>query len=157
MSQNRFGRALAARPDHWDILYISLDRLPVSLMAAVLLCDAAFWAAGFATAVPAAEWLLGGVLVAGILAAANGLFVFLSLGRIRPSRDCMLHTGGNLLVLLLSLANLLLRVDQGAGAVVPAGIALSVTSLLLMMATARLARGMARRRGPDDSVRFNLF
>jgi uncharacterized membrane protein len=157
MSQNRSGRTLAARPDHWDILYISFDRLPASLMAAVLLSDAAYWVSGAWFALRAAEWLLGGVLITGILAAGDGLFVYLSLGRMRPSRDCLLHTGGNLLVLLLSLLNLVLRIKQGAGAVVPAGIGLSVASVLLMMATARLARGMARRRGPDDSGRFKLF
>jgi len=157
MSQNDTGRTLAVKPENWDILYISLDRLPVSLMAAVLLCDAVFWAAGEVFALRAAEWLLGGVLLTGIMAAANGLFVYLSLGRLRPTRVCLLHTGGNLLVLLLSLFNLVLRINQGGDALVPAGIGLSGATLLLMMATARLARGMARRRGPDDSVRFNLF
>jgi uncharacterized membrane protein len=155
MSQTRIGRALAAKADPWDLLYISLNPLPAFLVAAVLLSDTICWATGSALFFRAAEWLLGAVLVTGMLAAADGLFLYISLGRMRPSKACLLHTVGNLLALLLSLSSLILRFNDGAAALVPAGIGLSVASLVLLLATGRLARGMALERGPEDSGRFD--
>jgi len=122
-------------------------------LIAVLASDALFWATASAFFSHASEWLLGAGLTTGVVAAADGLFRYVSAGRIRPSRTCWVHVAGNMLALLLSLSNLIYRLNEdSARAVVPTGISLTAIVLCLLFATARLGRASPidpRRRDFD--------
>jgi len=138
------GRRQPAEADRWDSLYVSLIPMPAAFMLATLISDALYWL----TAAPfwshASEWLLGAGLATGAIAAAQALVLYVSLGRLRPSRTCWMHVVGHLLALLLSLSNLVYRLNEDVGrAVVPAGISLTAIAVFLLLFTARLGRDPA--------------
>lgn len=144
-----------ARREHnydWDVLYISLVPLPASFLLATLFSDCAYWATADAFWAHLSEWLLGGGLATGAIAAADGLIRYLSAGGIRPSRTCWLHVSGNLLALLLSLSNLVYRINEDSGlAVVPAGISLTAIVVGLLFFTAHLGRDVPVANAEDES------
>jgi len=152
MSIVQLHRARQERNDDWDSLYISLVPLPASFLLATLLSDCAYWATANAFWSNLSEWLLGGGLATGAIAAADGLIRYLSGGGIRPSRTCWLHVSGNLLALLLSLSNLVYRVNEDSGlAVVPAGISLTAVVVALLFFTAHLGRDVPVANASDES------
>jgi uncharacterized membrane protein len=127
----------------WDSLYISLVPLPTVLLIAVLISDSLYWATGSPSFSRASEWLLGAGLTTGVIAAADGLIRYVSVGCIRLSRTCWMHVVGDMLALVLSLSNLIYRLNEdGAGAVVPTGISLTAIVLCLLFATAGLGGGI---------------
>jgi uncharacterized membrane protein len=135
----------------WDSLYISLIPLPAAFMLATLVSDLLYWGTGGAFWSEVSEWLLGAGLATGALAAADGLIQYLASGRIRPSRICWMHVVGNMLALLLSLSNLVYRLNEDRGhAVLPAGISLTAIVLCLLLFTARLGRDIARNDPAAD-------
>jgi uncharacterized membrane protein len=144
----------AAQADRWDSLYISLVPLPFACMAATLVSDLLTWSTGGAVWLRASEWLLGAGLATGALAAADGLIRYISTGCIRPSRICWMHVVGNLLALLLSLSNLIYRLnEEPARAVMPAGIVQTAIVMCLLLFTARLGRDLTAQGGtrePDE-------
>jgi uncharacterized membrane protein len=76
--------------------------------------------------------LLGAGFVSGIIAAITGMSDFLRINRVRKRRAGWLHMTGNVAALGLTLINWLLRLNQGAAAIVPTGLIISliVASLL---------------------------
>ena len=138
--------------DDWDVLYISLVPLPASFLLATLVSDCAYWATANAFWSHLSEWLLGGGLASGAIAAAEGLIRYLSGGGIRPSRTCWLHVSGNLLALLLSLSNLVYRINEDGGrAVVPAGLSLTAIVVGLLFLTAHLGRDVPPAHAEDQA------
>jgi len=137
-------RELQTRPFHgWDSLYISMIPLPTALLCGALLGDALFWLTAAGAWARVSEWLLIGGLASGLVAAADGLLRYVSLGCVRSSRIGWVHVCGNILALLLTTSNLVYRwVDDSEHAVLPAGIALSAAVVCVLLATAWIGRGM---------------
>jgi uncharacterized membrane protein len=141
-----------------DSLYISLVSLPTALLLAVLVSDVLYWATTSTFFSQASEWLLGAGLATGVIAAADGLIRYISAGRIRPSRACWVHVAGNVLALLLSLSNLVYRLNEYSGqAVIPAGICLTAIVVSLLYMTARLGRETVSDAHDDDLDDQELF
>jgi uncharacterized membrane protein len=142
------------KSEDWDSLYISLVPLPAAFMVATLVSDLLYWGTGGAFWSEVSEWLLGAGLATGAFAAADGLIQYVASGCIRPSRICWMHVVGNMLALLLSLSNLVYRLNEDRGhAVVPAGISLTAIVVCLLVFTSRLGRDIARNDAaadPDD-------
>jgi uncharacterized membrane protein len=135
---------LRAGSGGWDSLYFSLVPLPVTFLIATLISDTLYWATAGTLWSRLSEWLLGAGLATGAFAAADGLIRYVASGRIRPSRICWIHVVGNMLALLLSLSNLVYRLNEDPGhAVVPAGIGLTAIVVCLLLFTARLGRDYA--------------
>jgi uncharacterized membrane protein len=146
------GKFVEARLGGWDSLYVSLVPLPAAFLIATLVSDMLFWTTGNATWSNVSEWLLGAGLATGAFAAADGLIRYIASGCIRPSRICWIHVVGNMLALLLSLSNLVYRLNEDRGhAVVPAGIGLTTIVVCLLLFTARLGRGVPVSESPDDA------
>jgi uncharacterized membrane protein len=146
-------RRVAANSGGFDRLYVSLVPLPAACMVATLASDLLYWSTGAAFWLHASECLLGAGLATGAFAAADGLMRYISAGRIRPSRICWLHVVSNVLALLLSLTNLIYRLnEEPRRAVVPAGIGLTAIVVCLLLFTARLGRDIAAQEGaqPQD-------
>ena len=144
--------AASGRPGPVDSLYISLIPMPAAFMLATLASDILFCATGHPAWPEASEWLLGAALASGALAATDGLIRYVASGCIRPSRISWVHVIGNLLALLLSLSNLVYRLNEDPGhAVVPAGIGLTAIVMLLLIATARLGRNQPEPEPADDA------
>jgi len=139
----------------WDSLYFALIPLPAAFMSATLVSDILYWITARALWAHASEWLLGAGLSSGAFAAADGLIRYVASGGIRPSRVCWMHVVGNMLALLLSLSNLVYRLNEDPGhSVVPAGIALTAIVVCLVFFTARLGGEYAAEsatRSPDES------
>jgi uncharacterized membrane protein len=78
-------------------------------------------------------WLLGAGLIMAALAALAGLADVIGEQRIRALADAWWHAGGNVIVVLIELYNWYIRYSEGAAAVVPKGLILSlvVTCILL--------------------------
>lgn len=143
--------AIDWEPDRWDSLYVSLVPLPAAFMVANLASDLLYCGTGGAFWSHASECLLALALATGAFAAADGLIRYIASGGIRPSRICWTHVVGNVLALLLSLSNLVYRLNEDrAQAVVPAGIALTAIAMCVLLLTARLNRDVATDDAADD-------
>src|SRR6202035_5569581 len=105
----------ARRLAGWDSLYFALVPLPAAFMSATLVSDILYWITARALWAHASEWLLGAGLASGAFAAADGLIRYVASGGIRPSRVCWMHVVGNMLALLLSLSNLVYRLNEDTG------------------------------------------
>ena len=151
MSMTHPGEYRGAGVEAWDSLYISLVPMPTTALFAVLLSDCLYWAGPWAFWSRASEWLLGAALATGVLAAADGLIRYVSAGDTRPSRACWVLVAGNVLALLLSLSNLVYRLNEDAGrAVIPTGISLTAIALCLLCITVRLGREPVAVASDDD-------
>ncbi|HEY4037218.1 MAG TPA: DUF2231 domain-containing protein [Burkholderiaceae bacterium] len=143
-------RSLSAGSSGWDSLYISLVPLPATFLIATLISDTLYWTTATPLWSHLSEWLLGAGLATGAFAAADGLIRYVASDRIRPTRICWIHVVGNMLALLLSLSNLVYRLNEEPGrAVVPAGIGLTTIVVCLLLFTARLGRDHTVRESPD--------
>jgi len=80
-------------------------------------------------------WLIAAGVVSGAVAAGIGLIDFLTIERTRQYVSGWIHLGGNVLVLLVSLANVTLRVGDRVGFVEPWGLTLSLVVALLLVIT----------------------
>ena len=144
-------KSVRAGSGGWDSLYVSLIPLPATFLIATLISDILYWTTAGALWSSVSEWLLGAGLATGAFAAADGLVRYVASGCIRPSRICWIHVVGNMLALLLSLSNLVYRLNEDPGrAVVPAGIGLTVIVVCLLLFTERLGRDHAVGGWPDD-------
>jgi uncharacterized membrane protein len=108
---------------------------PVAFFFAAFHCDLGFWYSGYGVWVIASEWLLGAGLVAAAMAATAGLIDFLGDSRIRGISDAWQHAIGNILVVLVSLANFYWRYRYGAAAVIPAGLIMSAVVVCMLLFT----------------------
>jgi uncharacterized membrane protein len=87
-----------------------------------------FWSTGSA-------YLLGAALLFGALAAVAGLTDFAGDRRIRALGAAWRHMIGNVVAVLLSAVNLVLRLGGGEDAVLPVGIAISALVVLILAYT----------------------
>ena len=118
---------------------------PIAFFVATLVCDLAFWRSGNGGWSAASQWLLGAGIVMALLAATAGLIDVLGESRIRALREVWWHAGGNLLLVLIQAWNWYMRYSEGAAAVIPTGLILSVVAVLLMLFTGWMGWQMVYR------------
>ena len=106
---------------------------PIAFFVATFVCDLVYWQTGNAAWANATICLLGAGIIMAALAALAGLTDVIGEERIRSLADAWWHAGGNVIVVLIQLYNWYARYDQGAAAIVPKGLILSliVTCILL--------------------------
>jgi uncharacterized membrane protein len=136
------GAAVAAHHVHRFLM-----SFPVACFVLVLLSDIAYWRTSFLMWHDFSSWLLFAGLVGGlfaVIAGAVGLFFY---PRVRLGWPYWL---GTLVTLCLGLVNSLVHAGDGWTAIVPAGLALSALTVLVMIVTAwfTLAVPVARIEEP---------
>lgn len=119
--------AIAGHPIHPVIV-----TLPIAFLVGVaatdlvyLLTKDLFWARG-------SFWLLVAGIALAVVAAITGLMDFLKIERVRKRSAGWAHMIINVLVMLLSTFNLILRWGNTAGSIVPTGLILSIVVALLL-------------------------
>lgn len=127
-------------------IHAMLVPFPIAFFAATCACDLVyrqtlndFW-------FTATQYLLGAGIVMALLAAVAGFTDFFSDSRIRAIPVAWWHMGGNLTLVLVQAVNWYLRHDQGAMVVLPTGLLLSITAVLIMLATGWLGWEMVYRK-----------
>ena len=108
---------------------------PVAFLVATFVSDLIFWRTGNTGWATASLWLLGAALVMAALAATAGAIDFLGDARIRDLSAAWHHMLGNVAAVLLSLWNWYLRYSDGAAAVVPTGLLISLVVVLMLLYT----------------------
>ena len=115
--------------------------LPIGALTGALAADLAYAATATPSSRRAGRLLTLTGLVTGAVAAMLGGIDFWSKGQIRSHRIAWFHVIGNAAMLALSGISLGLRVRRGGSATVPAGLALSAASAIVLAGD-----GLARRR-----------
>jgi uncharacterized membrane protein len=108
---------------------------PITFFVSTFVADLVFWQTGSAAWATAGTWMLGAGLVMAALAALAGLTDVLGDARIRDLSDAWLHAGGNVVVVLIELYNWYMRYRDGAEAIVPTGLLLSLIVVLMLLFT----------------------
>jgi uncharacterized membrane protein len=120
---------------------------PAAFMVGALATDivyavnrATFWA-------DASIWLVGAGLVMGAIAGIAGATDFFTLRRPRQLTIGWVHAIGNVGVVILTLVNLLIRVGDPAGAILPWGLVLSIIVSATLLVTGWAGGELAYRHG----------
>jgi uncharacterized membrane protein len=119
--------AIAGHPLHPLIV-----TFPIAFLTAAFATDLGYWLTKDFFWARASFWLIGAGFAAGLIAALTGMLDFLKIDRVKKHSAGWIHMVGNVAALLLTLVNWWLRRDNVEGAVLPAGIIISlvVASLL---------------------------
>ena len=112
-----------------------LIAFPIAFFIATFACDVGFWITGHAGWFDPTLWLLGAGLIVAALAAIAGLIDVLGDAQIRALSTVWWHAGGNVVVVLIEIANFFLRYGQGTRAVLPTGIILSAAVVCILLFT----------------------
>ena len=106
---------------------------PIAFFVGTFACDVAYWITGNANWAMVTPWLLGAGIIMAVLAGLVGLTDVIGEERIRSLADAWWHAGGIVIVALIEIYNWYARVTEGAAAIVPKGLILSlvVTCILL--------------------------
>jgi uncharacterized membrane protein len=108
---------------------------PITFFVSTFLCDLAYWKTSNVLWSTASLWLLGAGLIMAVIAAVVGVIDVTGDQRIRDLNDAWLHAGGNVLVVVIQFYNWYSRYQNGASAVVPTGVILSLIVVLLLLFT----------------------
>lgn len=138
--RTRFWRSIMRNPQSTakiagHPIHPMLIPFPIAFFVGTFACDLAFWWTGNPAWVPPTVWLLGAGLFMAALAAVVGLIDVLGDQQIRALNDAWLHAGGNVVVVLIELFNFYIRYQQGAAAVIPTGLTLSLIVVLILLFT----------------------
>jgi uncharacterized membrane protein len=128
MANPRSTAQIAGHPIH-----PMLVPFPIAFYVATLVCDLVYWLGGYSAWADATPWLLGAGLIMAVLAVIMGLTDVLGDTRIRALNDVWWHAGANAVVTVIQLFNLYLRYEQGAAAIVPSGLVLSVAAIIVLL------------------------
>lgn len=90
-------------------------------------------------------WLLFVGMVFAVLAAIAGILDFSRKRGIRQQRPARLHSVGNMVVMVLALINNFVHSRDAWTSVVPAGLTLSILTVVAMIVTALIGRPIAYR------------
>ncbi|MBR8831577.1 MAG: hypothetical protein N5P05_003063 [Chroococcopsis gigantea SAG 12.99] len=113
--------AIAGHPLHPLIV-----TFPIAFLTAPVLTDAAYWFTKDLFWAKASYWLILGGIITGIIAAITGMSDFLKINRVRQHSAGWIHMTGNVIALLLTAVNLFLRWGDTTGAIIPAGLTISL-------------------------------
>jgi uncharacterized membrane protein len=108
---------------------------PVAFFVATFACDLVYWQTANEAWATAAIWLLGAGIVTAAFAAIAGLTDVLGEPRIRALNDVWWHAGGNVLVVLIEVYNIYIRYSEGALAILPTGLVLSLVVVCILLFT----------------------
>ena len=106
---------------------------PIAFFVGTFACDAAYWITGNANWAMVTPWLLGAGITMGALAALAGLTDVIGEQRIRALNDVWLHAGGMVIVILIEIYNWYARYTEGAAAILPKGIILSLVVVCILL------------------------
>jgi uncharacterized membrane protein len=126
-------------------LHPMLVPFPIACFVGALATDIAFWRTADMMWANFSAWLLAVGLVMGGLAALAGLTDFLSHRSVRAQGPAWPHMLGNVLVLVLSTINALVHSRDGWTSVVPTGLILSATVVVLLLFTGWMGWSMVYR------------
>lgn len=108
---------------------------PIAFLVGTLVSDVLFWQLGDPFWAKASVYLLVAALVTAALAAVTGLIDFWGDARIRALSHAWQHMIGNVVAVVLSVVNLLIRLGDPEASVVPLGLAISAIVGLLLIFT----------------------
>lgn len=126
---------------------------PIAFLVGTLVSDIVFWQTGDAFWASASVYMLGAAIVMALLAALAGLADFFGDARIRALRSAWQHMIGNVIAVLLSVFNLLIRLGDPQEAVVPIGLLISAVVALLLLFTGWRGGDLVFRGGVGVSDR----
>ena len=106
---------------------------PIAFFVGTFACDVAYWITGNANFAIVTPWLLGAGIIMGALAALAGLTDVIGEQRIRALNDAWLHAGGMVIVVLIEIYNWYARYTEGAAAILPKGIILSLVAVCILL------------------------
>jgi uncharacterized membrane protein len=107
---------------------------PVVFFVTAFVTDLVFWWTGYEIWAIASMWFLGAGIVMALAAALFGFIDFVGDARIRDISDAWQHLIGNLIAVVLTLINWLIRYKSGAVAgVFPWGFWISLITVLLLL------------------------
>lgn len=107
---------------------------PVAFLVTALVTDLVFWYTGYDIWATASMWFLGAAVVMALVAATAGFTDFFGDARVRNLSTAWYHMIGNLVAVVLALANWYIRYRSGAAAGVFAwGIWISLITVLLLL------------------------
>jgi uncharacterized membrane protein len=106
---------------------------PIAFFVGTFACDVAYWITGNANWAMVTPWLLGAGIIMGALAALAGLTDVIGEQRIRALNDVWLHAGGMVIVILIEIYNWYARYTEGAAAILPKGIILSLVVVCILL------------------------
>jgi uncharacterized membrane protein len=130
MANPRSTMSIAGHPIHPMLI-----PFPIAFFVSTFVTDIVFWRTGNETWANASIWLLGAGIVMAALAAVAGLIDVMGEPRIRALNDAWLHAGGNVLVVLIEIYNWYARYQEGAAAVLPKGLILSLVVVCILLFT----------------------
>jgi uncharacterized membrane protein len=105
---------------------------PIAFLTGAAGADVGYWLTGDYFWARAAIWLIGAGFVSGLVAALTGMLDFLRIDRVKKHSAGWIHMVGNVTALALTLVNWYLRWDNVEGAVLPAGIIISIVVASLL-------------------------
>ena len=108
---------------------------PIAFLVSTFVCDLIYWLTGNTAWSVATLYLLGAALVMAAFAAVAGFTDFFGEHRIRQLSAAWHHMTGNLIAVVLSIWNWYRRYDAGDAAVLPIGILISLTVVLILLYT----------------------
>ncbi len=106
---------------------------PIAFFVGTFACDVAYWLTGNANWAMVTPWLLGAGIIMGALAALAGLTDLIGEQRISALADAWWHAGGIVIVVLIQIYNWYARYSEGAAAILPKGIILSLVVVCILL------------------------
>jgi len=103
-----------------------LVQFPIAFLVGATLSDVIYWFVRDSFWAFAAYWLIIGGFVGGLAAALTGMLDFLRIERVRKRTAGWAHMVLNIIVMVLTLVNLLLRWNHPVSGVLPWGIIISL-------------------------------
>jgi uncharacterized membrane protein len=126
-------------------LHPMLVPFPIVCFVGALATDLAYWRTADIMWANFSAWLLAAGLLFGAFAALAGLIDFWSNRRVRAQAPAWPHMLGNILALALSLINAFVHSRDGWTAVVPTGLILSASVVLILLFTGWMGWSMVYR------------
>jgi uncharacterized membrane protein len=106
---------------------------PIAFFVSTFVCDIVYWQTANTAWATAGIWLLGAGIVMGGLAAVVGLADVFGEPRIRALNAAWWHAGAIVIVVLIELYNWYARYSEGAAAVAPKGLILSLIVVCILL------------------------
>ena len=120
---------------------------PIVFFISTFACDLIYLATRSPVWATAALWLLGAGIVMSAFAAITGAMDYFGDDRIRRLSDARQHAIGNVVAVVLAVANWLWRYTQDVGAVLPLGLLLSAAVAGILLFTAWKGGNLVYRDG----------
>jgi uncharacterized membrane protein len=128
-------------------IHTMLVPFPIVCFVLALVTDIVYWQTSNLMWAEFSAWLLLAGIAFGVLAAVFGAVDFLASSEVRDQRPAWPHAIGNVIVLVLAFFNNLVHAHDGWTAVVPWGLILSATTVLLILVTGWLGASLVHIHG----------